>query len=146
MITFPLPFFLWTESNIAIEEPFSMNIYNTCTAKPGMKFVIIFFEFKNNGIRIQETPNFNEGEITTAEKGYIYESWSAGINEEEYNRREPTEEELEKLIGASGGYKELLPEESVKGCIVYEIPVEYTPYKATAFDLYPGEYLIRFNL
>ena len=139
-------FLSWAESNIAVAGPYWEEDYYTFTAKPGMKFIIIFFEFKNNGIRAQETPYFNEGEITTVEKGYIYSLWEppAGVESEEYNPRESTEEEMEKLTGSSGGYEELLPEESAKGRIVYEIPVEYTSYEA-AIELYSVEYLIRFN-
>ena len=125
-------FLSWAESNIAIEGPYMGDTYYTCTVKPGMKFIIIFFEFKNNGIRAQETPYFNEGEITTAEKGYIYEMWSTGFShdEEEYNRRESTEEEVEALIGNSGAYEKLLQEESVRGCVIFEIPKDLTPTEA----------------
>ena len=66
-------FLSWIESNIAIAGPYSGDTYYTFTAKPEMKFIILFFEFKNNGVRAQEIPYINEGEIITSEKGYIYE-------------------------------------------------------------------------
>jgi hypothetical protein len=114
-----------------VEGPFIGETYYTCTAKPGMKFVIIFFEFKNNGVREQETPYINEGEISTS-KGYFYSIWSAGFahDNKEYNRRESTNEEIEKLTGNSGGFSKLLPEQSVKGCVVFEIPENLIPTEA----------------
>lgn len=118
----------WTESNIAVDGPYSGDTYYTFTAKPGMKFVIITYEFKNNGVREQETPYIMVGEVAT-DKGYFYSIWSPplGVHSEEYNPRESTEEEIEKLIGNSGGYEKLLPEQSVRGCVVFEITEDLTP-------------------
>jgi hypothetical protein len=122
----------WEESNIAVDGPYSGDEYYTFTAKPGMKFVILIFKFQNNWIRVQETPYLNAGEIAT-DRGYIYSVWDPplGVSSEEYKPRKATNEEVEKLIGDSGGYEDLLPEESVKGCVVFEIPEGQTPIEAS---------------
>lgn len=52
-----------------------------------------------------------------------------GVLSEEYNPREATNE-VETLIGDSGGYEELLPEESTVGRVVFEIPEDETPVEA----------------
>lgn len=95
-----------------------------------MKFVIIIYEFKNNGVREQETPYIDAGEIET-DKGYFYSVWSppVGVHSEEYNPRKSAEEEVANLIGNSGGYEDLLPEESVKGCVIFEITEDEIPVK-----------------
>ena len=53
-----------------------------------------------------------------------------GVLSEEYNPREATNNEVETLIGDSGGYEELLPEESTVGRMVFEIPEDETPVEA----------------
>ena len=121
----------WKESNIAVDGPYSTGYY-TFTAKPGMKFVVLAYRFQNNWIREQTTPYLNAGEIGTDE-GYIYSVWSPpiGVHSEEYEPRKATSEEVENLIGDSGGYEDLLPEGSIKGCVVFEIPEGATPIEAS---------------
>lgn len=124
----------WKESNIAVNGPYGVfeEEYYTFTAKPGMKFIILTFKFQNNGIRPQETPYLDEGEIAT-DKGYIYPMWKpvGGISAEEYKPRKATDEEVKTLIGDSGGFEELLPEESTVGCVVFEIPKDGTPIEVS---------------
>ena len=119
------------ESNVAVDGPYVTGYY-TFTAKPHMKFIILAYRFDNNWIREQEAPYINEGEIVTS-KGYIYSSWYpvGGVHAEEYNPREATEEEIATLIGDSGGYEHLLPEQSIVGRIVFEIPKDATPIEAS---------------
>lgn len=121
----------WTESNVAVNGPYSSGDYYTFTAKPNMKFVILAYRFQNNGVRPQETPYLDEGEIQT-DKGYFYPVWSPphGANSTEYKPRRATTEEVNSLIGDSGGYEKLLPEESVVGAIVFEIPADQSPVEA----------------
>ena len=121
----------WIESDIAVVGPYAYGDYYTFTAKPGMKFVIVFFEFKNNWVRPQSTPYIREGEIAT-DKGHIYPVWSppSGIYSEEYNPRPSTDEEIITLLGSSAAYEELLPGESIRGCIVFEIPKDEKPVEA----------------
>jgi hypothetical protein len=140
-----LTFLRWIESDIAVDGPYFENEYYTFTAKPGMKFVILIYEFQNNGIRPQETPYISAGEIAT-EEGYIYPAWNPplGVHSEEYQPREATDNEIETLIGDSGGYVDLLPGapgESVVGCVVFEIPEGATPVEA---DLECIDPLVRF--
>ena len=127
----------WKESDIAVDGPYSENDYYTFTSKQGMKFLILAYKFQNNWNREQSTPYLSAGEIAT-DKEYIYTSWDPphGINSEEYNPRESTDEEVNELVGDSGGYENLLPEESVKGCIVFEIPEDQTPIEASIAYVY----------
>jgi hypothetical protein len=118
------------ESSIAVDGPYLGGKFYTFTAKPGMKFVILIFEFQNNWVREQYTPYLSEGEVRT-DKGYFYPIWSppGGIHAKEYKPRPSTEEEIRNLIG-SRGYEKLLPEESIKGCIIFEIPKEQKAIEA----------------
>ena len=117
----------WAESDIAVDGPYVGNEFYTFTARPGMKFIILEFEFHNNWVREQETPYFNKGEVRT-DKGYFYQVWSppGGIHSEEYAPRPSTQEEVENL-GGSGAFEDLLPERSVRGHVVFEIPEDEEP-------------------
>ena len=108
-----------------------------------MKFIILIFKFQNNWIREQTTPYINSGEVSI-DKGYIYSLWNpiGGIWAEEYNPRRSTEEEIKTLIGDSGGYEKLFPEESTVGRIVFEIPEEE---KAIEASIRYVPYLIKFD-
>jgi hypothetical protein len=133
----------WKEGNIAIDGPYWEDEYYTFTAKPGMKFIILIFKFQNNWIRPQETPYLNAGEIAT-DKGYIYPIWNppVGIHSEEYKPRKATDKEIKTLIGDSGAFENLLPEESTVGCVVFEIPKDETPIEASIVYVPP---LIRYG-
>ena len=117
----------WAESDIAVSGPYAGSGFYTFTAKPRMKFIILEFEFHNNWVRQQETLYFNKGEVRT-DKGYFYQVWSPplGIHSEEYAPRPSTQEEVENL-GGSGTFEDLLPEESVRGHVVFEIPEDEEP-------------------
>lgn len=129
----------WKESNIAVNGPYAGGDYYIFKAKPDMKFIILTYEFKNNGIREQETPYLNEGEILT-NKGYIYQLWRP-IGGFWTSSRDATRSEIETLVGNSGGYEKLLPEESTIGRVVFEIPENAMPIEAEIIYLQP---LIRF--
>ncbi|GAI78544.1 unnamed protein product [marine sediment metagenome] len=133
----------WKEGEISVDGPY-IDGYYTFTAKPGMKFIILAYEFCNNGIEEQTTPYLNVGEVVTAPRGYYYEIFTppSGIHSEEYKPRKATAEEIDTLIGNSGGYEDLLPEESVKGCVVFEIPEDAMPVEADIIELQP--YLVKF--
>jgi hypothetical protein len=121
----------WKESNIAVWGTYGGEYY-TFTAKPGMKFVILAFQFKNNWIREQDTPYLSSGEIST-DKGYIYPIWTppSGVSSTEYNPRPATPQEIKDLIGDAGAFEHLLQEQSVDGCVVFEVPQDATPVEAT---------------
>lgn len=121
----------WKESNIAVDGPYTDGYY-TFTAKPGMIFIILTFKFQNNWVRMQETPYLDAGEIGT-NKGYIYTTWNPplGVSSEEYKPSKSTSEEIKNLIGTSGGYEKLLPEGSIVGSVVFEIPENETPIEAS---------------
>lgn len=121
----------WKESTIAVHGPY-LSGYYTFTAKPGMKFIILAFRFQNNWIRAQTTPYLDRGEIAT-NAGFIYSVWGpiSGARTEEYSPRWSTDEEVQNLIGNSGAYEELLPGESVEGCVVFEIPEDAIQLEAS---------------
>ncbi len=127
----------WDESNIAVDGPYSTGYY-TFTAKPGMKLIILIYRFQNNWIRSQDTPYLNAGEIAT-NKGYIYAIWNppGGTHAGEYKPRKATDDEVKNLVGDSGGYEDLLPEESTIGCVVFEIPKDETPIEASIVHVPP---------
>lgn len=127
----------WKESDIAVDGPYSTGYY-TFTAKPGMKFIILIYRFQNNWIRPQDTPYLDAGEIAT-NKGYIYAIWNplGGATSEEYKPRKATDDEVKTLVGDSGGYEDLLPEESTVGCVVFEIPKDETPIEASIVHVPP---------
>lgn len=117
----------WTESDIAVDGPYVGDEFYTFTARPGIKFIILEFVFRNNWVRQQKTPYLDAGEIRT-DKGYFYSVWSPllGVLSEEYEPRLSTQEEVESL-GGSGAFEDLLPEESVRGRVVFEIPEDEEP-------------------
>ncbi len=123
----------WNESDIAVVGPYSGG-YRTYLARTGFKFIVIAFEYKNNWIRQQFTPYLDSGEVVT-DKGYIYSIWDWIYNYEEYESRESTQNEIDTLIGDSAGYKTLMQEESVVGCIVFEIPVNQTAIEISIDDV-----------
>jgi len=135
------------ESRIAVNGPWGGESYidskgglsvkngefYTFHALEGMKFVIIIFEYVNNGLRAVTTPYLESepGILKIAvETSYFYDSWKpSGMYDKKYMPRESTEIEIKRLIGKSGAYEKLLPEESTLGCWVFEIPKETTPVK-----------------
>ena len=132
-----LTFLWWKESAIAVDGPYVSGYY-TFTARPSMKFIILAYKFQNNWIREQTTPYFHEGEIA-ADNGYIYSVWDppGGVHAEEYAPRPATSEEVRDLIGDSGGFEKLLPEESVEGCVVFELPADARPIEASVIGVFP---------
>jgi hypothetical protein len=144
------------ESNIAVEGGFTNGDF-TCTAKPGMKFEVIFFEFKNNGNNQLETPGIGAlfdktKDIMKTDNGSEFPMWSTGWAhlDEEYNRRESTNDEIEKFIGSKAQLVNLSPGDSAKGSIVFEIPFESKPKSITVqindspYDIeVPEEFIIQ---
>jgi len=67
-----------------------------------------------------------------------------GIHSEEYKPRKSIDEEVKTLIGNSGGYEDLLPEESTIGRVVFEIPEDEISIEASIVHIpslikYEGE-------
>jgi hypothetical protein len=106
--------------------------YDTFTAKPGMKFVIIEYRLTNNDVRQHDTPLINGGDVRTAPNGYLYFAWSPplGVQAAEYAPRQATQEELGRLSGDAGAYRTLLPGESVTGRVVFAVPTDARPLEA----------------
>lgn len=126
------------ESNICVDGPYATDFY-TFTTQEGMKFITLTYELQNDWIGEQITPVMAYGEILT-DKGYYYNYWNppVGVLSDEYQPRKSTEDEVEKFIGREGSLTELLPEETIIGCAVFEIPedqigieitLSHVPYK-----------------
>jgi len=115
----------YRESDIAVNGPYWPDTYYAFTTKPGRKFVILIYKFKNNWNRPQTTPYIDSGEVTT-DRGNIFPL--ADLSIYEYDTRDPTQEEIDELAKDSAGYVELWPgEESEKGRVVFEIPEDERP-------------------
>ena len=110
----------WKESSVAVYEA-SEGEYYAVAAKQNMKFIILAFEFRNNGRSPEETPYLSYGRIATS-KWHIFPIWQGSGK-----RRRATEKEVSELIGSSGGYEELLPGKTTVGCVVFEIPKDEEP-------------------
>jgi len=122
----------WTESDVALSSTRNYAYIK----REGFKFVVITFEYKNNWIREQTTPYLSSGEILT-DNGYIYSIWDWTDHYGEYETRTATEEEINTLIGDSASFESLLPEGSVKGCIVFEIPEDETALEISIYKVPP---------
>ncbi len=103
--------------------------YYTYVAPPGMKFVIIFYRFSNNSKVEQETPDITTGEILTQPKGYVYKLWQppTGTDRDSFRPSQSFPIEVAQLGFSNAGHVRLLPEQSVEGRAVFEIPIEMTP-------------------
>jgi len=122
---------LWGRSSETVVYRPWLDEYFTYTAKPGKKFVIVAFEFKNEGIREEGTPHITSGEILTDE-GYIYSDWSMPdlpSEKEAYKERKATKEEINKRL-TGVGWTHLMQGETTKGRIVFEIPEDAEPVEA----------------
>lgn len=82
--------------------------------------------------------------MKVTDKEYIYRVWHSPVGgfSEEYEPRKATMKEITTLIGGSGAYEELLPENLVKDRAVSEIPKLENPIEATINEVFP---LIRFT-
>lgn len=115
-------FLWWMESSKVVEGPYISGDYYTFSAKPGRKFVIVGFKFINSANHPIETPYFTEGTIYTEDNRH-YPLWDspAGALSEEYHPVKSTPREVRRLIGNSGGYEKLLPGETQRGRLAWEV-------------------------
>lgn len=121
----------WLESGIAVDGPYNTGYY-TFTAKPGMKFVILQYEFVNDWVKQQETPYLDAGEVLTGPNGYYYEIWNPplGVLSAEYAPSPSMQDQIDRLGGDVGAYETLLPGESTTGRVVFELPEDMSPVEA----------------
>ena len=105
-----------------------------------MKFIILAFEFRNNGRSPEETPYLSYGRIATS-KWHIFPIWQGSGK-----RRRATEKEVSELIGSSGGYEELLPGKTTVGCVVFEIPKDEEPMRSKFQECLQSSPLVRNHL
>ncbi len=137
---FSLTVLAWRESQKAVDGPYVNEIYYTFLAQPGMKFIVIDYELKNDGVRPHYGPIFSNGEIVT-NKGYYYPMWNplGGVHSDEYSPRPSTESEINLFIRTNKRvYDEILPEEIVSGYWAYEIPDDQIPVEAIVFGVPHG--------
>ena len=125
----------WTESNINVVLMSSPGDYYTYSARPGKKFIILFFIIKNNWIRPQRSYVGSHNAEVATDKGYIY----PGFRIVGRQRRRSTENEIEALACP---FKELLPGESSRDCFVFEIPEVERPVEAIHPCMPP---IVKFN-
>lgn len=133
---FSLTLLWWRESLISVDGPYVGGEYYTFTAKPGRKFAIIAFRFRNEANGPRETP-YLAGSVVT-DKGHVFPCWSppVGIHSDEYQPRPSTEDEVESLIGFSAGFVDLFPgEESPVGVLVFEVSDDDTPQTASLSEV-----------
>lgn len=142
--TITLTLLSWRESDKVLAGPYSEETYYVCTARPGNKFISLIFELRNDWSKPQKTPYFNFGDVFT-DKGTIYPSWQTPSDptlfHEEYAAIPATKEEIDTLIGNSGG-RDLLPGESILGRVIFEVPQDEHPVEASINSLRP---LIEYN-
>ncbi len=136
--TLPLTLISWMEGEKALAGPFEKGIYYTYTAKPGNRFITLVFELRNDWTKSQKIPHMWKGDILT-DKGKIYSARQIPTDPAiltEYTTKAATEEEIDALVGYSGGY-ELPPGESIKGRIVFEVPQDENLVEASIQRLRP---------
>lgn len=113
----------WKESDIIIEGPYWDSRFRLYSVKSGMKFVTLVYKITNNWIESKDVPNIG-GYIKT-DKGFYYGEWSPPF---EGNYKQATQKEVNKFLGKYNGYKStLLPGQSTKGWITFEIPKDEKP-------------------
>jgi len=124
------------ESKIAVEGPFIKGYY-TFSAKCGWKFIILEYEIQNIGTRPEEAFYPEYGEIATG--SYIYPAWEppAGLLSKGYVIRESTPQEVKELIGDRAEKRELLPGETARSCVVFEIPENEEPMEIKLNGIFP---------
>ena len=122
--TITLTLLSWSEKDNILAGPYPDAVYYVCTARPGNKFISLVFELRNDWSKSQKTPYIKLGDLLT-DKGKIYSAWQAPTDPTlfpgEYLARPATREEIETLIGDSGG-RELLPGKSIRGHVTFEMP------------------------
>lgn len=122
----------WRRSTTAINGPYNPDTYYKFTvskkSNQQMIFYILTYRLTNTGNREISTPHIVVGEVKT-NKGRFYKAWSppVGIHSKEYNPKQTTLKEAQRQDSTSAAYKKLLPEQSIVGSIVFEVPQTETP-------------------
>ncbi|MBI2934417.1 MAG: hypothetical protein HYY29_02480 [Chloroflexi bacterium] len=126
-INISFTFKYWSTGTQAVAQ--QQGTYFTYNARPGMKFVTLQYSFKNNHRVEQETPAVNIGEIVTGPRGFIYKLWlpPSGPDFQTYRPTESSPRLVSELGFTEAGNMKLLPEKSIDGRAVFEIPQEATP-------------------
>ena len=126
----------WQETDWVVNGPYTSGYY-TFIAQPGMKFINVQFRFTNVAASEQFTPYLSTGQLAVAAQGAHYDLWSpvGGINAKEYTPRPSTDDEINALGGGEGAYETLLPGESFKGRLIFEVPDNVVPVAAKVTGL-----------
>ena len=118
-----------TESEAAIWGPWRSRYYYY-PALSGRKFISLYYEFANTGVVKRKTPRLG-AELLTDPHGYRYKAWGARFefDGKEYGARVATESEIQELGRDDAVWKNLLPGETVKGRVVFEVGENTIPLK-----------------
>lgn len=111
----------------------SQGTYYVFVARPGTKFVVVSYLFKNDSTVQQQTPGVNSGEVTTKPNGYVYKLWAVptGPEIDQYRPNLALGRDIAETGASSGGDAKLLPGESVEGRAIFEMPSEMIPVDVT---------------
>jgi hypothetical protein len=111
------------ESEMAVIGPYSSGLY-TVNAEDGMKFVIVAYTMTNISPSPRYPLIYSSGKVMTY-RGHIYSSWTplGGLNAKEYRPRHSTPAEIVRY-GGKGEMKQLYPDKTVLGSIVFYVPNE----------------------
>lgn len=115
-------------SQHVVDGPYADKNFYKFTSIPGRKFVISSFEYRNNGLQPLVPPFISKGEIET-NKGFYYPIWHppGGMHSDEYRPTIATQDEIDALATKSGSQVTLMPNRSIKGNFIFEIPDEESP-------------------
>lgn len=117
----PLTPLWWKENNWTV-EPYVGEHFDIFYADKGMKFVILVYKLTNVWVESQHVPEI-DGYIKTSQ-GFYYKPFDEFIG----STKRASLVQIEELIGTYHGWKSsLLPQQSVKKWLTFEIPQNATP-------------------
>ncbi|MBI4332446.1 MAG: hypothetical protein HY673_14330 [Chloroflexi bacterium] len=123
--------FLWWNAGDRAVSPVLGRNY-TFVARPGMKFIIVSYRFKNAFNVEEETPDINAGTMLTLPRGYAYELWmTPSPSDALYRVHESLPGEVAVLGATTGGSVKLLPGQTADGRVIFEMPAEMSPVEAS---------------
>ncbi len=123
-------FLHWRSSDRAVVAAQGSHV--TYFARPGMKFIVLSYRFKNNGATEQVTPDIDAGRIVTRPKGNAHMLWEVpkGTELKDYRPAETMIADVSVLGDGNGAGVRLVADQEVDGRVVFEIPVDAVPFDA----------------
>ncbi len=109
--------------NAVIEKGDEFFIYS---AQPKMKFVTLVYKITNNWVESKKVPDIKA--YIKTDKGFYYDKLNTKWPQTGYNYESATKKEINEFLGKYNGYKStLLPGQSTKGWVIFEIPKDEKP-------------------